>query len=290
MRRLLFTLIFSTLCSVGLCQDIIDPMLHNVLNESDNKMIRVNIIFISQIDIEKLKARGEDIGDKQMRRSVLVDELKLFSEEKQSDVMSILLAEERNNRVIDIKSHWLSNAITCTTNRDVIFLLSEHPDIETIGIDGVTQCTVDNEQLTIDNEQLTMNNEQLTIDNKQLTYNVSMVNADKVWDLGYTGKGVIVAIVDSGVNYNHVDLADHLWDGGAQYPNHGYNVIDGNNDPMDNFGHGTHCAGTICGDGTSGLATGMAPDATLMCIKALDDYGYGSTSSFNAGMEFAIEH
>lgn len=283
MKRLLLTIIFSALCNIGFCHDRIDPVLHNVLNEKDDEMIRVNIIFKSQIDIEKLKARGEDIGDKQMRRSVLVDELKLFSEEKQSDVMSILLAEERNNRVINIKSHWLSNAITCTTNRDVIFLLSEHPDIETIGIDGVTQCTVDNEQLT-------MNNEQLTIDNEQLTYNVSMVNADKVWDLGYTGKGVIVAVVDSGVNYNHVDLADHLWDGGAQYPNHGYNVVDGNNDPMDNFGHGTHCAGTICGDGTSGLATGIAPDATLMCIKVLDDYGYGSTSSFNAGMEFAIEH
>lgn len=276
MKRLLLTIILSVLCSIGFSQDIIDPVLHNVLNESDNEMIRVNIIFKSQIDIEKLKARGEDIGDKQMRRSVLVDELKLFSEKKQSDVMSILLAEERNNRVSDIRNHWLSNAITCTTNRDVIFLLSEHPDIELISIDGVTQCAVDNEQLTMNNEQL--------------TYNVSMVNADKVWDLGYTGKGVIVAIIDSGVNYNHVDLADHLWDGGAQYPNHGYNVIDNNNDPMDNFGHGTHCAGTICGDGTSGLATGMAPDATLMCIKVLDDYGYGSTSSFNAGMEFAIEH
>lgn len=276
MKRLLLTVILSVLCSIGFSQDIIDPVLHNVLNESDNEMIRVNIIFKSQIDIDKLNERGKNITDKQLRRSVLVDELKLFSEEKQSDVMSILLAEERNNRVSDIRNHWLSNAITCTTNRDVIFLLSEHPDIELIGIDGVTQCAVDNEQLTMNNEQL--------------TDNVSMVNADKVWDLGYTGKGVIVAIVDSGVNYNHVDLADHLWDGGAQYPNHGYNVIDNNNDPMDNFGHGTHCAGTICGDGTSGLATGMAPDATLMCIKVLDDYGYGSTSSFNAGMEFAIEH
>ena len=283
MKRLLLTVILSVLCSIGFSQDIIDPVLHNVLNESDNEMIRVNIIFKSQIDIDKLNERGKNITDKQLRRSVLVDELKLFSEEKQNDVMSILLAEERNNRVRDIRNHWLSNAITCTTNRDVIFLLSEHPDIELIGIDGVTQCAVDNEQLT-------MNNEQLTIDNEQLTDNVSMVNADKVWDLGYTGKGVIVAIVDSGVNYNHVDLADHLWDGGAQYPNHGYNVIDNNNDPLDNFGHGTHCAGTICGDGTSGLATGMAPDATLMCIKVLDDYGYGSTSSFNAGMEFAIEH
>ena len=276
MKRLLLTIILSVLCSIGFSQDIIDPVLHNVLNESDSKMIRINIILKSQIDIEMLNDRGSNINDKQLRRSVLIEELKNFSEEKQKDVMSILTSEQKNNQVTDIKCHWLSNAITCTTTRDVIYLLANHPDIEIIGIDGVTQCTVDNEQLTIDNEQL--------------TYNVSMVNADKVWDLGYTGKGVIVAIIDSGVNYNHVDLADHLWDGGAQYPNHGYNVIDDNNDPMDNFGHGTHCAGTICGDGTSGLATGMAPDATLMCIKALDDYGYGSTSGFNTGMEFAIEH
>lgn len=276
MKKLFFTIILSVLCSIGFSHDIIDPVLHNVLNERNDEMIRINIILKSQIDIEMLNDRGSNINDKQLRRSVLIEELKNFSEEKQKDVMSILTSEQRNNQVTDIKRHWLSNAITCTTTRDVIYLLANHPDIEIIGIDGVTQCTADNLQLTIDDVQL--------------TDNISMVNADKVWDLGYTGKGVLVAIIDSGVNYNHVDLADHLWDGGAQYPNHGYNVIDDNNDPMDNFGHGTHCAGTICGDGTSGLATGMAPDATLMCIKALDDYGYGSTSGFNTGMEFAIEH
>lgn len=276
MKKLFFTIILSVLCSIGFSHDIIDPVLHNVLNERNDEMIRINIILKSQIDIEMLNDRGSNINDKQLRRSVLIEELKNFSEEKQKDVMSILTSEQRNNQVTDIKCHWLSNAITCTTTRDVIYLLANHPDIEIIGIDGVTQCTADNLQLTIDDVQL--------------TDNISMVNADKVWDLGYTGKGVLVAIIDSGVNYNHVDLADHLWDGGSQYPNHGYNVIDDNNDPMDNFGHGTHCAGTICGDGTSGLATGMAPDATLMCIKALDDYGYGSTSGFNTGMEFAIEH
>ncbi len=276
MKKLFLTIILSVLCSIGFSHDIIDPVLHNVLNERNDEMIRINIILKSQIDIEMLNDRGSNINDKQLRRSVLIEELKNFSEEKQKDVMSILTSEQRNNQVTDIKCHWLSNAITCTTTRDVIYLLANHPDIEIIGIDGVTQCTADNLQLTIDDVQL--------------TDNISMVNADKVWDLGYTGKGVLVAIIDSGVNYNHVDLADHLWDGGSQYPNHGYNVIDDNNDPMDNFGHGTHCAGTICGDGTSGLATGMAPDATLMCIKALDDYGYGSTSGFNTGMEFAIEH
>ena len=123
-----------------------------------------------------------------------------------------------------------------------------------------------------------------------MTDNILMVSADKVWQMGYTGKGVLVAVIDSGVNYNHADIKDHLWDGGAQYPNHGYNTINDNFDTMDRYGHGTHCAGTICGDGTSGLLTGMAPDATLMCVKALDDYGSGNTSSINAAMEFAIEH
>jgi len=43
---------------------------------------------------------------------------------------------------------------------------------------------------------------------------VLQVNADQVWAQGYTGAGVIVAVVDSGVNYEHADVADHLWDGG----------------------------------------------------------------------------
>lgn len=49
------------------------------------------------------------------------------------------------------------------------------------------------------------------------------VNADQVWAQGYTGAGVIVAVVDSGVNYEHADVADHLWDGGdeLQTPQHG---------------------------------------------------------------------
>ncbi len=275
MKKILLAIVLSFFCSIGYSQDVIDPVLQNVLMEKDNEMIEINIIFKSQFDIEKLKARGENISDKKIRRNVLIDELKLFSEERQHDVLSVLNAEKNSSRVTDIKCHWLSNAISCVAHRNVIYLLAKHPDIDIIGYDDMKQWTMAEEQVMTDVE---------------CTDNISMVNADKVWDLGYTGKGVLVAIIDSGVNYNHVDLADHLWDGGAQYPNHGYNVIDGNNDPMDHFGHGTHCAGTICGDGTSGVATGMAPDATLMCIKALDNYGYGSTSAFNTGMEFAIEH
>lgn len=275
----LTTILF--LCINGFSQNTIDPVLQEVMNKKGDELISVNIIFKAQIDTESLQEKITRVSDKKIKRDILVDELKHFSEKEQSDVMSILQAEKSNNSVSDIKSHWLSNAISCKASRDLIYLLSRHNDIALIGYDEMKYMVYDN-----------ITEDVVVEDNRDfdMTDNITMVNADKVWDMGYTGKGVLVAVLDSGVNYNHLDLADHLWDGGSQYPNHGYNIIGNNNDPMDNFGHGTHCAGTVCGDGTSGLHTGIAPDATLMCVKVLDDYGYGSTSAFNSGMEFAIEH
>ena len=283
MRKLIFTLTLILLCNIGFSQNVIDPRLQEVLNQKGDEMIDINIVFKSQIDLGKLKTRAQHVSDKKVKRNILVDELKLFTEEKQQEVLSILKAETRGSKVTNIRTHWLSNAITCTASKEVIYLLAEHPDIEMIGWDERQQMVFDNSQQSTDNGQ------QLR-EEVDMTDNIKMVNADKVWEMGYTGKGVLVAVIDTGVNYNHADLADHLWDGGAEYPNHGYNTIDNNNDPMDRYGHGTHCAGTVCGDGTSGIHTGIAPDATLMCVKALDNNGSGTTSSINAAMEFAIEN
>ena len=280
MRKLIFTLTLILLCNIGFSQNVIDSKLQEVLNQRGDEMIDINIIFKSQMDLARLRTRANTTLDKKVRRAILVDELKLFSEKEQQEVLSILQAENRSNQVTNIKTYWLSNAISCTANRDVIHLLSKHPDIQFISYDERIYMIPEGNQ-----QYNNTRNEEL-----YLTDNIPMVNADKVWEMGYTGKGVIVAVIDSGVNYNHADLKDHLWDGGAEFPNHGYNVIDNNNDPMDKYGHGTHCAGTVCGDGTSGINTGIAPDATLMCIKAIDDYGSGTASSINAGMEFAVEH
>ena len=125
---------------------------------------------------------------------------------------------------------------------------------------------------------------------REVTQNITQVNADQVWELGYTGAGVVVAVVDSGVNYDHFDLADHLWDGGEEFPHHGYDVVNDDNDPMDDKGHGTHCAGTVCGDGTAGSLTGIAPDVTLMCVKSIRGDGFGGAVNIAGGMEWAVEH
>ena len=279
MRKLLFVLlVILSFSSIGFAQ-VIDAELQKAMNQKSDGMISVNIILKSQMNLKNLSKRAEGISDKYVRRDMLIDELKLFAEKEQAEILSILKAEEKSKRVSDITSSWSANYINCVTTSDVIYLLAEHPDVMMIGLDE--------EKYVFWNEEST---KAVASPGDNIIENVIKVNADDAWELGVTGQGVLVAIIDSGVNYNHVDLADHLWDGGAQFPHHGYDTYENDNDPMDEFGHGTHCAGTICGDGTSGTKTGMAPDATLMCIKCVSNEGMGGAADINKGMEWAIEH
>ena len=278
MRKLVFTLlVILSFCNLGLAQNTIEPRLHEILNQKGDEMISVNIILKSQMNFNKLRNRAENITDKDVKRNVLVGELKNFAEKEQQEILSILNAEQRSNKVENVSSHWLANYINCTTTRDVIYQLAQHPDVLLIGY---------NEEKVLISNNYSERAEGVS----GMTENITKVNADDIWTMGYTGEGIIVAVIDSGVNYKHVDVADHLWDGGAEFPYHGYNTYDGNNNPMDKFGHGSHCAGTICGDGTSGTKTGIAPNATLMCVKSVSDEGTGTAHNINSGMEWAVEH
>jgi subtilisin family serine protease len=104
------------------------------------------------------------------------------------------------------------------------------------------------------------------------------------------GAGVLIAVIDTGIRLDHADLAGRLWDGGAEYPHHGYDFYYHDNDPSDDWGHGTHVAGTICGTGASGSQTGIAPEATIMALKTFNSDGVGEETHWLAAMQFALEH
>jgi thermitase len=119
----------------------------------------------------------------------------------------------------------------------------------------------------------------------------SDINAEKAWDTITDCSSVVVAVLDTGVNYNHVDLKDNMWKGPPEYPNHGWNFVDGvdgNNNPMDLNGHGTHVAGTIGAVGNNALGvTGVCWKASIMAVRVLG-VGGATTANLIRGIDFAI--
>ncbi len=103
--------------------------------------------------------------------------------------------------------------------------------------------------------------------------------------LGFDGAGVGVAIIDSGVASWHDDL-------GSDRVVHFADFVDFQRTPYDDYGHGTHVAGIIAGNGydSGGARKGIAPAANLVVLKVLDGSGYGYISNVIAALDYAVEH
>ena len=272
-----FTLILlALLCVCGFAQTI-DPVLKQEMRQrSDDEKIKVIVVMNQQYDRQQLNRRAAHYVTRADRREFVVNELKQFAEASQYDLRRTLDEMERNDMTTAPKIIWMANAMYFSATKQAINDLAMRRDVGLIGLDEEKHVLFGEDSTPASNT-------------REITSNVTQVNADQVWDLGFTGQGVVVAVIDTGVNYNHLDLADHLWDGGDAYPNHGYDFYNEDNDPMDDNSHGTHCAGTVCGDGTAGSQTGMAPDATLMCVKVLSSGGGGSASTTCYAMQWAVE-
>jgi len=121
------------------------------------------------------------------------------------------------------------------------------------------------------------------------------INAELAWDQITDCSSVVMAVLDSGINYTHEDLAGNMWDGsGSGSPNHGWDFVDMDNDPMPTGGgedHGTHVAGTIgaVGDNFLGV-TGVCWQASIMSVRVLGATGSGSTAGIISGIEFASDN
>ncbi|OQO91194.1 serine protease [Saccharomonospora piscinae] len=111
---------------------------------------------------------------------------------------------------------------------------------------------------------------------------VPRIGAPEAWENGYTGEGVTVAVLDSGIDADHPDLADAVAES-RDFTGEG--TVD------DEHGHGTHVAGTIAGDGTAsdGRYRGVAPDADLAVGRVLNASASGQESWILAGMDWAAE-
>ena len=260
----------------------ISPELQEVMeeNKATNEMFRVVIVMNYQFDASKNAAVTKHLSKGQQREFV-TNALQQLSEQGQKALLKELGDGQKARLVDDIRSFWIFNGICCSATKEMIIAIAERPDVKYVTTDmeiRIPDGEDDTAPLPEDAERAT--NE----------WNVTKVNADAVWNLGYTGKGIIVAVIDTGVNYNHTDIADNMWDGGEAFPNHGWDFINNDNDPIDDNGHGSHCAGTVSSSGTNGKQCGIAKDAKIMALKTLNSGGGGSSAYSWSAIEFAITH
>jgi len=108
------------------------------------------------------------------------------------------------------------------------------------------------------------------------------IHADKAYASGYQGKGVVVAVLDTGVDHKHPDLKANIVEG--------WNFVDNNNDTTDLDGHGTHVAGIIAATSNNrvGIA-GIAPEAKIMPLKVLSESG-GAWINLDKAILYAANH
>lgn len=119
-----------------------------------------------------------------------------------------------------------------------------------------------------------------------LGQSVALVKADQIWETYETkGEGIRVGIIDTGIDYTHPALGGGFGDGFKVEG--GYDFVNEDTDPMDDHDHGTHVAGIVAAN--SDDLIGVAPEATLYGLKALDSYGSGYDYQIIAAIEWTVD-
>ncbi len=263
-------------------------------------------VFISSIlaDFVPVYWRGEHIpperisrfrgqSPEKLRESVII-ELKDYSDSRQANILAILQDFGRRGRVRNIRPLWICNVICF--------------DAELSSIEKIRSSIPHGEIRRVYSVELELFDPAVATSvpppGDSLGWGVQRVNADHVWtEYGIDGSGVLVAILDSGVDFGSLDLADALWSNPGEIP---FNGIDDDSNgyiddwrgwdwtnedpwPHDERGHGTHVSGTVGGRGVSGYGTGVAPGCTIMPLKILDSNGRGEETQVWEAIQYALE-
>ena len=140
----------------------------------------------------------------------------------------------------------------------------------------------------------------------QSQWALEKMQAEHAWDVTTGGADVIVAVLDTGADYNHRDLKDNMWinqaelsgdqgidddDNGFIDDVYGYNFIYNNSDPFDDHGHGTHCSGIIAAAGNNSLdVAGVCWNAKIMALKFIGSLGDGTTADAVLAIYYAVQN
>jgi VCBS repeat-containing protein len=239
---------------------VVAPELETELQaRAPHEEVAVIITLRDKVDPRSFKKR-----DKHVRRAEMTRALKTKADRSQRPLKALL--EGRGAR--GLKQLWLINGMAVKVRADVARELADLPGVESIRPDYVLQAPA------------------VTLGaGGPAEWNLNTIGVPDLWALGYSGAGVVVASMDSGVDPDHPDLVGK-WRGGANswFDPHGEHAT-----PYDALGHGTQTMGILVGGSASGAAIGVAPDAQWIAVKIFDDAGQAQMSDIHQGFQWLLD-
>ncbi len=306
----LFTFLF--LCSfVVLAQGTNSKIHHNLelvlLNTPSNEFVNVYAVLSEQFPVDELNQQTYFLTRKE-KQSEVVRLLKEFALPRQQNVIGFLEQEKSQNKVNNIRSLWALNTVVFSATPDVIYNLAENfEEISEIRYDA----QYDYEMLRDITEPISAGDEPDNGDGLNLVPQpgLILINAPAVWAEGDSGQGILVGNLDDGCDWSHSDLVNNIFNNlGEDFDNDGHTlewngsawvfdpgdvngVDDDANGYIDDFigwdfqsndnnvynsssSHGTSTSGIVCGDGTGGTQTGVAPKAKILPMRPSGEAQY----------------
>ncbi|MFA9558868.1 S8 family serine peptidase [Evansella sp. AB-rgal1] len=244
-----------------------------------DKFVSVIVELTDQVDTEKVAAAAkQSLGSnsitydqKMAARYAVVNTLRATAETTQAPLISILEVAQADGEVKSFESFYIMNVLSVTATKDIINKLSYLPEVARI-----------TENETIDLVFPEKSSEPMTyVTDDGVEWNIDRVQAPDVWsEFGVTGEGIVVGVIDTGVQWDHPALMENFRGFDPANPNNPdpignwFDGIGNNSLPFDNHGHGTHVTGTVMGQDSSGdNKIGVAPGAQWIAAAGCSTSG-----------------
>jgi serine protease AprX len=243
----------------------VDPALVVVLAGSpDDASISAIVVLRDQLKPATIRPIA---GER--RAAATVRSLRNHADRTQAGLRATLQRGLARGDVLAATRLWVLNAISVTAHPRFIEQLADRPDIAAIVPDNTIQAPLATAPGSAASAEP----------------NIALVGAPAMWSLGFTGAGITIASLDTGVDATHPDVATQ-WRGnaGSWFDPYGQHAT-----PTDLSGHGTQTMGIIVGRSAGGSAIGVAPDATWIAAKIFNDSGTATSTAIHLAYQWALD-